>query len=139
MRLRELPGGRDLAVLVVTASGQADEKQSALAAGADGYVAKPVRREQLLAEIARVANVRYAYEETLAPPSPVQLDAAALACLDQEARRLLVEALRRGDIRQLRHLLSSLPPEHAGLAAQMSVLVNAYAYERLSSLLDAVK
>ena len=139
LHLRELPGGRDLAVLVVTASGQADEKQLALAAGADGYVAKPVRREQLLAEIGRVANVRYAYEEPLAAPSPAQLDAAALACLDQEARRLLLEALRRGDIRQLRHLLSSLAPEHAGVAAQMSVLVNAYAYERLSSLLDAVK
>ena len=137
--LRRLPGGRDLAVLVVTASGLADEKQRALAAGADGYIAKPLRREQLLAAIGRAANVRYAYDEPHVPPPPAPLDAAALACLGAEPRRLLVEALRRGDIRQLRHLLGTLPPEHASLAAQMGVLVNAYAYERLSSLLDAVK
>ena len=137
--LRELPGGRDLAVLVVTASGQAEEKQLALAAGADGYVAKPLHREQLLAEIGRVARVKYAYEVPTVTQSLAPLDAADLSILDAQARRLLLEALRRGDIRQLRQLLGTLGPEHAGLAAQMSVLVNAYAYERLSSLLDAVK
>ena len=137
--LRKLPGGRDLAVLVVTASGSANEKPSALAAGADGYVAKPLRREQLLAEIGRAAGVRYLYEAPVATQAPAPLDAAAFTCLAAAQRQALIDALRRGDIRQLRHLLAILAPEHPGLAAQMSVLVNAYAYDRLSNLLDPVK
>ena len=136
-RLRELPGGRDVAVLVVTASGLAEEKHLALAAGADGYVAKPVHRGQLLAEIGRVAGVSYTYDEPVLAAPSAPLNAATLACLSEESRRLLLDALRRGDIRQLRHLLGSMAPEHAGLAAGMGVLVNAYAYERLSSLLGA--
>ena len=138
-RLRKLPGGRDLAVLVVTASGSANEKQLALAAGADGYVAKPLRREQLLAEIARAAGVKYLYEAPVTTQQPAQLDAAAFTCLADAQRQALIEALRRGDIRQLRHLLATLAPEYPGLAARMSVLVNAYAYERLSDLLDPIK
>ena len=139
-RLRELPGGRDLAVLVVTASGFADENQLALAAGADGYVSKPVRRELLLAEIGRVADVTYAYEPppTLAPAT-VPLDAAALTCLSGEQFDRLSQALFRGDIRLLRDLISEIAGTHGSLAAEMRLLVDAYDYERLRRMLDAAK
>jgi CheY-like chemotaxis protein len=65
-RLRELPATRDLPVVVVTASGAADEQDLARAAGADGYLAKPVQRDRLLAEIGRLTGVEYVYVE---PPA----------------------------------------------------------------------
>ncbi|MEI8038102.1 MAG: CHASE domain-containing protein [Verrucomicrobiota bacterium] len=141
-RLRELPGGRELAVLVVTASGFADENQLAAAAGADGYVSKPVRRERLLAEISRVTDVTYAYEPapaaTLAP-DPVLLDPAALACLSEKQFELLNQALFRGDIRMLHDLITEIAGTHGSLAAEMRLLVEAYDYERLHRMLDAAK
>ncbi|MEI6673546.1 MAG: response regulator [Verrucomicrobiota bacterium] len=137
--LRQLPGGRNLPVLVVTASGVADEKAQALAIGADGYISKPVRREQLLAEIGRVVGVRYVHDtDQAAPPPPPLLDAAALTCLPDATCQLLAQALHRGDIQQLRDLLAGIESEHAGLAAGLRMLVDAYNYERLRCMLESI-
>ncbi len=141
--LRERPGGRDLAVLVVTASGFADEREHALAAGANGYVAKPVRREDLLEEIGRVTGVRYAEEPAPATghatTEPAALDAAALARLPLELCRRLDHALHRGDIRQLHSLVEGIARDQAGLAAGLGRLIDSYQYDRLHRLLEAAK
>jgi PAS domain S-box-containing protein len=139
-RIRTLPDGQRPAVLVVTASGFADEYEQALAAGADGFVAKPVRREVLLEEIARVCGARYEYEPPpAAAPAVTDLTPAALACLPAAQHQLLEQALRRGDIRQLRETVAAIARDQAGLAAGIRVLVDAYDYKRLSELLKTAK
>jgi PAS domain S-box-containing protein len=139
--LRQLPGGREVPVLVVTASGFADEKAQALSIGADGYVSKPVHRNQLFAEISRVTGVSYDHDTDPVAPlraAPPLLDAAALACLPAATRHLLEQALRRGDIQQLRDLVAGIEREHAGLAAGMRILSDAYDYDRLYCLLESI-
>jgi PAS domain S-box-containing protein len=137
-RLRELPATRDLPVVVVTASGAADEQDLARAAGADGYLAKPVQRDRLLAEIGRLTGVEYVYEE---PPAvaeePTGLEPTALACVAVEQRRLLAQALSRGDVGTLRSLITGLADEHTGLASRLEALVEAYDYDSLHTLLAA--
>jgi PAS domain S-box-containing protein len=141
--IRALPGGSEIRILAVTAIGFAGERDQARAAGADGYVAKPVRRATLMEEIARVAAVRFDYDEvsTLVPAAtaPAVLDPEALARLPNEPRQDLEQALRRGDIRQLRDLVALIAPTDAGLAASIRVLVDAYDYDRLLRLLEAAK
>ena len=137
-RLREMPGGDSLRVLMVTASGAAEDKAQALDAGADGFVSKPVWREELLAEIGRLTAASYTYQH-IGEPAGAPLESATLAALPPELRRLLGEALRRGDIRHLRELLAQLALTQPEIAAQLAGLVNAYAYERLGAMLDAVK
>ena len=139
-RMRELPGGRELAVLIVSASSLGNERAAALAAGANGYVAKPVRREELLAEIGRLAGVRYEFW----PDSPSTDPAAAVAPaapaervrLSPEQSGVLDQALRRGDVRQLRKMVEELAFEQAGLAAEIRTLVEAYDYDGLRRLLE---
>src|SRR5262249_11361386 len=46
-RMRVLPGGRDLAMILLTASGRRGGAKAAEAAGFDGYLAKPTRRTVL--------------------------------------------------------------------------------------------
>jgi signal transduction histidine kinase len=142
-RLRERPEGRALSIVVVTASGLSDEREHALAAGANGYTSKPVRRENFLHEIARVAGVRYEYERApVADPSatqPTVLDPTALSRLPAEQRRSLDQALRRGDIRQLRSLVDTIAHDHAGLAAGIRTYVDTYDYDRLRRLLDSAE
>ncbi|MCX7002458.1 MAG: PAS domain S-box protein, partial [bacterium] len=139
-RMRELAGGHALAIVVVTASGFADERAQALAAGADGFVTKPVLRERLLEEIGRVAGLQYEYEPAApAAPEPALLEPAALAQLPAGSRRMLDQALRRGDVRLLRSTVAALAPAHAGLAAALRTLIDAYDYDRLRNLLDSSK
>jgi signal transduction histidine kinase/DNA-binding response OmpR family regulator len=141
--LRKLPGGRELPVLVVTASGAADEKELALAAGANGYISKPVHREQLLEEIGRVTDVRYEYElPAVAGPAtvdPCNFNSPMAQRLPAETCVLLDQALRRGDIRRLRELIAGFRNEHAELSSRMTVLADIYDYDRLRELLEAAK
>jgi PAS domain S-box-containing protein len=141
-RIRALPGGRAIPVVVVTASGLADEGVPALAAGANGYASKPVQREQLLAEMARVCGIQYDYEQKQPVGAHLAIragiDAKALECLPEEQRRQLGQALRRGDILLVRKIVETIALQHAELAAGISVLVDAYDYAGLRRLLDAV-
>ncbi len=141
--IRALPGGRDLAVLIVSASSLADQSAAVRDAGADGYVSKPVRREQLLEEIGRVTGIRYDYDTApvaaQAAPAPGTVTPEALAELPAEQRRVLDQALRRGDIRLLRDTVETIARDHAALAAAIGALVDAYDYDRLRRLLDATK
>ena len=138
--MRSWVGGRRPAILMVTAADSAEDRAEALAAGADGFLSKPLRRGELLEEIGRLLAMRYEYGLLLATREiSFELsgaDRADLAALPPAQRALLAEALRRGDVRSLRGLLTEISAKHATLAARMGLLVNAYAYDRLRELLD---
>ena len=99
-----------------------------------------MRRESLLAKIGRITGARYEYEAaTPAPTESVALEPNALAHVSTQRRELLDQALHRGDIGLLREQIQALASEDAGLAAGLRALVDAYDYDRLRGLLDAVK
>jgi len=139
--LRALPGGSELPVLVVSASGFNQEGDVARAAGADGYLAKPVQRKQLLEQIASLTGVLYTYEaaETAPGTTPSALDAAALTCLSAEQVRRFDQALLRGDAQLLREMVAELATTRGGVAAGLGLLLDAYDYASLRRLLDSAK
>ena len=136
-RLRQLPGGEQVSVIIVTATGDANERDLALAVGAKGYVAKPVHRENLLEEIGRVAGLHYVYQTIQASTTSKQIhvEAAHFARLSDEICHRLHHALRRGDIRTLRELVEIIAHDDAELADGLRELVNTYDYDRLNVLL----
>ena len=141
--LRELPGGEKIAVLIVTASGEVEERETALAAGAMGYISKPIRREKLLEEISRVTGIQYEYETPLTVSSgeekrPV-LDAQKLSLLPPDLLQKLSQALKRGDVQHLRELVDTVERAHAELGSGIRVLVDAYDYARLRNLIEETR
>jgi two-component system, cell cycle response regulator DivK len=56
--LRASPATRRLPILAVTAHAMRGDEERILAAGCDGYVAKPIAYKVLLAEVARLLAVR---------------------------------------------------------------------------------
>ncbi len=136
--LREMPGGEKFAVLIVSASGDGDEQEAVLAAGANGYVPKPVHREKLLEEIRRVTGLQYEYEPQalIIPQGKPAIDAEALSRLPVEMCHLLSQALHRGDIQQLRSLVDTLERDHAALANGIRILIDAYDYDHLRQLIE---
>lgn len=142
-QIRKLPSGRVPPVVMVTASGFADEGIPAFAAGANGYISKPVQREQLLMEIARVCGIQYDDGQKQQMGSslamPAGLDAQAMAQIPEEQRRLLSQALCLGDILALRKIVETIAQHHAELAAHICELVDSYNYDSLQGLLDSAK
>ena len=57
LREREQPLGRRTRVLMVTAHAMTGDRERFLAAGADGYVSKPMSQSALQKEIERVLSV----------------------------------------------------------------------------------
>jgi signal transduction histidine kinase/CheY-like chemotaxis protein len=135
-RLRELPHGRAVAVIVVTASGYANERELALAAGADGYLAKPIRSGELMDEISRVCGLR-CYDADSPESLKWEQSAAALAELPLALRARLESAVNRGSIRNLREAMDEIGLTHPALATKMRGLADAYDYEQIQRLLAA--
>ena len=58
IRAREAASGRRTPIVAMTAHFHADDRRLCLAAGMDGYVSKPVRRDELLGAIGQVLRAR---------------------------------------------------------------------------------
>ena len=58
IRAREAASGRRTPIVAMTAHVHADDRRLCLATGMDGYVSKPVRRDELLGEIGQVLQAR---------------------------------------------------------------------------------
>ncbi|WP_421620983.1 response regulator transcription factor [Alkalilimnicola ehrlichii] len=69
-RLREVPGGRDAGIIMLTARGRQTEREKGLALGADDYVTKPFSTRDLLR---RVAHYMQAGRDTplASAPTPI--------------------------------------------------------------------
>lgn len=139
-QLRLLPDAEELAVIVVTATSDTNERECARAAGAKGCLSKPIYREELLNEIRRVSAVQYVYTyQTTAVPHSASLDEGAFARLSGEQHQELSTALQNGDIQTMRVLVEKIAREDQALAEGLRVLVDAYDYDRLTCLLESVK
>jgi len=137
-RIRNLPDGKRIKVIMVTASGFADSRAESLAMGADGFVAKPLRLKQLLDEMSRVATLQFDAE---APPpvEPVSFSPDIFCSIPLDQRRILYQSTLSGDIRQLRTLADQLAIDYPIPAKTIRVTIDAYDYETLRKLLESAE
>lgn len=78
-RIRALPGGNDVKIVVVSASVFRDQREDGIAAGMNGFIRKPYRPDEIYECMAEQIGVRYLYRETAAtgrtvPPTEWALD-----------------------------------------------------------------
>jgi PAS domain S-box-containing protein len=137
-RLRELPGGRNIPIVFVTASALEEERSALLdAGGADGYLSKPLHREALLKEIQRLIGVHYEYDEPIVVPQRRKASICADDLLQIPAA--LVQSLRRavqfGNIQQMQDVAADIAHDHPEVSAVLSDLISRYDYDELNRLL----
>ncbi len=80
IRQRERGTGRHIPIIAMTANVMRGYREECLAAGMDGYVAKPMRRDELIAALAAVVP-NLLLSEKLAPPTPATVVAEKSAAL----------------------------------------------------------
>jgi signal transduction histidine kinase/DNA-binding NarL/FixJ family response regulator len=138
--IRARPGGREVVVVVVTASAFDDMRDPIFEAGADGWLRKPCREGELLQEISRLCGVQYRYAS-----EPVRsLSPAPMAAVRPETRipPEMAEDLRRAahvaDYDLLSDLIAAIPSDHAALAQDLRLLADRYAYEEVERRLRSL-
>jgi signal transduction histidine kinase/DNA-binding response OmpR family regulator len=134
-RIRTLEGGREVKIAAVTASGFAEERNEALAAGMDDYIRKPYRPSEILECMARQLGDRYQRKAIAVAGEPAaELRPEDLAALPQELRAGLREALLALDVERISAAIGRVSQENAPLGSVLARCASRYAY---TAMLDA--
>ena len=138
-RLRVLPRGRDLRVLLTSASVLSFNAAEARAAGCDDFLPKPFRTADLVDKIGALLALRW-HEAPPAPRNLIGYTGSETAKIPDAARAVLREVLAQGDLDAFRAALARVRAEHPEAGAHWDELDTAAAgfqLSRLRTLLDA--
>lgn len=123
---------------IMTASAFEEEKQEALAAGADAFLRKPIEQEHLFAMLEQQLGLRFLREEACAAPAVAPragelpaLTHGELMLLAPGERQALFEAVSALDLRRSAIVLASLATRLPQLAARMAAMLEHHQYRQL--------
>ena len=137
-RIRATPGGRDVAIVGVTASVFSEMQQGVFDAGVDEFLAKPFRESELFDKIGRLLGVHYVYEEDAATSAPVTesaFSAEALAALPKDLTDRIRQATVNADFDVVLGLADEVGRTDKGLAAALRSLAERFDSERIIAAL----
>ena len=92
-RIRELEGGRDVKIVILSAFAFTEYRDEALAAGVDDFVGKPFRAEEIFDCLTRHLGVAYTYHAAATEKTTGGLGQEQLADLSAQVRKDLSDAL----------------------------------------------
>ena len=136
------PRGKETAILVLTASAMDENRRTVAQSGADDFLSKPCREDELLEKMRALLNIVYDYEEMSgaegeAPDGVKALNAAGLGQLPPALVEELRNAIFSGNIRRLNELILNVrETADAGSANALQELADKYEYDALAQLLE---
>jgi PAS domain S-box-containing protein len=136
--LRAQPSTQAVRVVMVTASVFEEERRAAFEAGADGFIGKPLREQEVLGEIERLCeSVRLVSGDAPVPAPPAAAGAGGDAePIDRAVAVRLAELIEAGDALQFeRCLAEELRETHPVAYRQLLDLVQKFDYARILALL----
>lgn len=130
-------------IIALTGSAFEEDRITALAAGCDDFVRKPVQAEVIFEKIAERLGVRYCYAESTISQSNSSPD-AALAVLDLTSMSIdwieqLNQAAHRVSAKQVLQLLQQIPEPSRDLAQALHTLVENCCFEEIVALTSMVQ
>jgi signal transduction histidine kinase/ActR/RegA family two-component response regulator len=135
-RIKATPEGREAFVLALTASALEEDKAAVLACGADGFMRKPFKENELVALLGRRLNLRFHGGETSAPIVPVYVVEADFSAVPVELRAGLIKAADEGDFDGLLARCGELAAAgHPEAAEALRSRVNDFDYDGVLALL----
>lgn len=136
-KIKDMPQGKKIPVLIVTASALEENRSDALGYGADGFIRKPYNEKEIFDAIRRVTGIEYVYDggeagEGLGDyrPSPEEINA-----LPEELRSGLKLALNDGDVERINIFIGRISDENKSLGTYLLGLAEHYEYAKLQKLL----
>jgi len=138
--IKSEPVLKDITVLALTASAFDEDRQRIFAAGADGYLSKPFREEELFESIRKLTGVEYLYQEHIAMEKTsgqaegTESIRRMVASVDPGLVTRIRNAVASADLDLLEELALELAPEHQALAQRVRDLAVRYEYNALTAL-----
>jgi len=143
-RIKAAPGGNETSIVILTASVLDEDRRNVRQSGADAFLAKPCREDELLDKVGTLLSISYDCEEVGIgdqPHGPTAGCGAKSPAHVAEVPRELIEELRdatsNGDKQLLNRLIGSVrQTENAEFARDLQSLADQYKYDALTKLLE---
>jgi CheY-like chemotaxis protein len=144
-RIKAAPGGKETAIVIMTASVLDEDRRKVGQSGADDFLAKPCHEDVMLEKVRALLNLTYDYEEVpvvdSAPDTPTAALWAERVTHVTQLPRELIEQLRNatsnGDKKLLNKLIARVEQaDDAGFARDLQNLADRYEYDTLTRLLE---
>ncbi len=126
--------GRDVPVVIVTASVFDEDYKECMVCGADAFIRKPYLEEELLGEISRLADIRYDYEKKKDKRIPV-VKPEHFEALSKEENEAMVSAIMKGDLDGLLEVFDQLTRLDKPVVESLKGMAKAYKYDELLKLI----
>ncbi len=145
-RIRAIEKDVKIPILMVSASALVEDLNKAIEAGANGYIRKPFREEELFLEIERHTSVQFIYENSERdegtdtdrqemPPASDWISQSVSELPDELAGRML-EAIKQGYLNRLQDQLNEVRVLNSPLADYLIRLTDDFDYITLRKLLE---
>ena len=140
--IRSAGPDNEIKIISLTANAFKNVRREALDAGADDFLAKPFREEELFEKIRLLLGAEYEYdseEVEAAPMSAVNTPLSspdALASLPADLLEQIRSAAIAADYDILLELIRDVEPHNKDLSHVLDALVKRYSYEQLLDLLN---
>jgi len=137
-RIKADPRGKETAIVVLTASAMDEDRRVVARSGADDFLSKPCREDDLLDKMRALLNITYDYEEMSGAEAGLYaLRTEKLGELPQALIEELRNAIFSGNIRRLNELILQVREiSDAGSAKALQELADKYDYDALMQLLE---
>jgi PAS domain S-box-containing protein len=137
-RIKEDSRYKDIVVIALTASAMDEDRRTVMQSGADDFLAKPCREDELLEKMRAHLRIAYNYEDSgEAVGGEVPLNAERLGQLPRELIEELRSATASGNKRLLDKLIDKVrESEDAAFANSLQKLADRYEYDALSQSLE---
>ncbi len=132
-QIRQMEDGDKVRIISVTAGAFAEDRRSALDAGADAFLAKPFRESELFATVEAQLGAEFVYAAT---PAAAESGTEPHACLSPALTERIRVAVLNGDIDQIGQALNQAGQAFPEVAAHLRQLAENYEYERLQEWLN---
>ncbi len=135
-RIRELPGGKEVKIVAVTASAFAEQRKEMLAIGMDDYVRKPFRATEIYDILSKHLGVKYLYKDTLlAGEQDVELTPEMLNGLPDRLLGELEEALESLDVSLIDTVIQQVATHDRALHKHLTHLADEFNYPTILQVL----
>jgi PAS domain S-box-containing protein len=140
-RIKTHPRGRETVIVALTASAMDDDRRDVFQSGADDFLSKPCREDELLEKARALLDITYDYEEASeVKPLPLAdalaLGAESLGSLPLDLVEELRDATLCGNKRRLDKLILKVHETAEPSAQVLQELADKYEYDALTRLLE---
>ncbi len=137
-RLRQSEGLRDIVVIAISASAYGHHREQYLAAGANAFLSKPFRQEDLLELLRAHLKLRPVYDSATDSAMPSDPPAGPMVVPPDAELAILRDLAQRGDLRNLlahAERLECADPCHAPFVAQLRDLAERFQIKKINEFL----